>query len=209
MFGMPYMSNPPGRSARSKTVTRCPALFNCAAAEIPAGPEPMTATVLPVRFLRRFGFDPAVFPAVVNDFALDVLDRDGRIVDSQNARAFARRGTDASGEFGKIIRLVQAFERFLPQAAINQIIPFGNQIMNRTTAGHAADELAGVAERNPAIHAARALLLEVGFRQVMMKFLPVGDASNWRTVFRQFAFEILKIRLIVPSVLIWVLTIKF
>ncbi len=50
MFGMPYMSSPPGRSARSKTVTVCPALLSCAAAESPAGPEPMTATFLPVRF---------------------------------------------------------------------------------------------------------------------------------------------------------------
>src|SRR2546430_7032543 len=46
---MPYMSSPPGRSARSKTVTQWPALFNCAAALIPAGPEPTTATFFSVR----------------------------------------------------------------------------------------------------------------------------------------------------------------
>ena len=49
MLGMPYMRSPPGRSARSKTVTVCPALLSCSAQERPAGPEPMTATFLPVR----------------------------------------------------------------------------------------------------------------------------------------------------------------
>ena len=49
MFGMPYMSSPPMRSARSKTVTVWPALLSCAAAARPAGPEPTTATRLPVR----------------------------------------------------------------------------------------------------------------------------------------------------------------
>ena len=37
------------RSARSKTVTRWPARFSCSAAASPAGPEPTTATFLPVR----------------------------------------------------------------------------------------------------------------------------------------------------------------
>ena len=51
MLGMPYMSNPPGRSARSKTVTQWPAVLSCAAAARPAGPEPITATFFPVRIL--------------------------------------------------------------------------------------------------------------------------------------------------------------
>ena len=51
MLGMPYINSPPGLSARSNTVTLCPARFNCAAALNPAGPEPMTATFFPVRVL--------------------------------------------------------------------------------------------------------------------------------------------------------------
>ena len=47
--GMPYISRPPGRSARSKSVTRCPARLSCCAAASPAGPLPTTATRLPVR----------------------------------------------------------------------------------------------------------------------------------------------------------------
>ena len=37
------------RSSRSNTVTLCPARFSCAAHARPAGPEPTTATFLPVR----------------------------------------------------------------------------------------------------------------------------------------------------------------
>mmetsp|Transcript_72577 Transcript_72577/g.168150 ORF Transcript_72577/g.168150 Transcript_72577/m.168150 type:complete len:227 (-) Transcript_72577:2070-2750(-) len=47
--GIPYMSSPPPRSARSITFTKCPARFNCCATARPAGPEPMTATRRPVR----------------------------------------------------------------------------------------------------------------------------------------------------------------
>ena len=49
MLGMPYMSSPPTRSARSYTVTLCPRLLSRSATDRPAGPEPTTATVLPVR----------------------------------------------------------------------------------------------------------------------------------------------------------------
>ena len=49
ILGMPYMSRPPMRLSRSYTVTLWPDLFSCAAAARPAGPEPTTATVLPLR----------------------------------------------------------------------------------------------------------------------------------------------------------------
>mmetsp|Transcript_5348 Transcript_5348/g.17312 ORF Transcript_5348/g.17312 Transcript_5348/m.17312 type:complete len:337 (-) Transcript_5348:5050-6060(-) len=49
MLGTPYMMRPPTRSARSNTVTRWPALLSWSAQARPAGPEPMTATFLPVR----------------------------------------------------------------------------------------------------------------------------------------------------------------
>ena len=49
MLGMPYISKPPTRSARSKTVTAWPRMLRYSATERPAGPLPMTATLLPVR----------------------------------------------------------------------------------------------------------------------------------------------------------------
>src|SRR2546427_156606 len=54
-WGMPWRSNPPMRSAFSKTVTLWPARASCWAAARPAGPEPTTATVLPVRTTGRTG----------------------------------------------------------------------------------------------------------------------------------------------------------
>src|SRR5256885_16736279 len=56
MFGIPYMSSPPMRSARSKTVTQWPARLSWAAAARPAGPEPTTAARLPVRLLGASGW---------------------------------------------------------------------------------------------------------------------------------------------------------
>ena len=112
--------------------------------------------------------------------AFDVLDRDRRSIDAEHARTFARRGANAAGEFREIIRLVQPFERFFPEAAIDEIVPFRNEIVDRAAGGHAADERAGVAERNSAIHAARALLAQfLSSVHVEMKFVPVLDALRW------------------------------
>ena len=135
----------------------------------------------------RHGGDPAFVPAAVNDGALDAFDGDGRGVDAEHARAFARRGADAAGEFGEIVRLVQPFERLLPQAAIDEVVPFRDEVVDGTAAGHAAEERAGVAEGRAAVHAARALLAQAGLRQVQVKFLPVRNAPGRRTVRRQFA----------------------
>jgi hypothetical protein len=49
MLGMPYISNPPTRSARSYTVTLWPRWFSASATARPDGPLPITATLLPVR----------------------------------------------------------------------------------------------------------------------------------------------------------------
>ena len=46
--GIPYRNKPPDFSSRSKTVTLCPALLSCCAAANPEGPDPITATDLPV-----------------------------------------------------------------------------------------------------------------------------------------------------------------
>mmetsp|Transcript_18873 Transcript_18873/g.47876 ORF Transcript_18873/g.47876 Transcript_18873/m.47876 type:complete len:327 (-) Transcript_18873:5192-6172(-) len=55
MLGTPYIMRPPMRSARSNTVTSWPILFSWSAAARPAGPEPTTATLRPVRTLGGRG----------------------------------------------------------------------------------------------------------------------------------------------------------
>ena len=47
----------------------------------------------------------------------------GGVVDAEHARAFARRRADAAGELREVVRLVQPLERFLPQAAVDEIVP--------------------------------------------------------------------------------------
>ena len=53
-LGIPNLSKPPIYSSFSNTVTSYPRLFSWLAAASPAGPEPMTATFLPLR-LYCFG----------------------------------------------------------------------------------------------------------------------------------------------------------
>src|SRR5262249_41501816 len=122
--------------------------------------------------------------AVVGDGALDVLDRDRRIVHAEHARTFARSRAHAAGEVREVVRLVQPIQRFLPETAINEVVPFRNEVVDRTAARHAADKRTGMAKRNTAIHTARALITEVTFRHMEVKFLPVSDTFLRRTVFR-------------------------
>ena len=55
----------------------------------------------------------------------------GGVVDAEHARAFARRGADAAGELGEVVGAVQALERLAPQAAIHQVVPLRDQIVDR------------------------------------------------------------------------------
>ena len=137
--------------------------------------------------LGRFGQNPALFPAFVNNGALDGLDADRGCVDAKDARALTRSRTDATRELGKIIGLMQTIERFFPQTAIYQVIPFRNQIMNRATRSHPTEKRSRVAKRNPTIHAPRALLAKPGLGHVVMKFIPILNAFHGGTVKRQFA----------------------
>jgi hypothetical protein len=137
--------------------------------------------------LRQFGDDPTRFPPFINDGAFEGLDRDRRSIDAQDARTFARRGTDPAREVGKVIRLMKPFQGLLPETAVNEVIPFRNEIMDRATRCHPADQTAGMTERNAAIHAARGLVAELVLLHVEVEFIPVADAFDSRPVKRQFA----------------------
>src|ERR1043166_8847437 len=117
----------------------------------------------------RLGDDPAHLEALVDDRLLDVLDRDRLVVDAQNARPLARRGTDAPGELGEVVRLVEPLEGVMPLVAVDEVVPFGDQIVDRAARRHAAQKRPRMAERDAAIHAARTLLLESGFGEMVME----------------------------------------
>src|SRR5439155_24566001 len=100
---------------------------------------------------RRFGHDPAFFPSFVDDGALDCFYGYGRGIDAENAGALAWGWANAPRELGEIVGLMQPFERFLPQPAVHKVIPFGDQVTNRTTRSHAIDLSASVTEMNATI----------------------------------------------------------
>src|SRR5580704_7538524 len=72
--------------------------------------------------------DPFFRPGVIDDVLLDQLDRDGVIVDVQDAGFFTRRGTDSAGEFRKIVSRVQPVDSLAPPAAVNEIVPVGYDV---------------------------------------------------------------------------------
>ena len=85
---------------------------------------------------------------------------------------FARRGAEPAGELRKVVRRVQPLDRRLPAIAVDEIVPVGNQIAQRASL---------MAERDAAVHAPRALLLQLvlGIRQI--DFVPVLQALGHRT----------------------------
>ena len=100
---MPYIKSPPMRSSRSKTVTLCPNLLSSSAHAKPAGPEPITAIFLFVRNVRRIRLNPAFCKRSVNYRNFDFLNHYRLFIDAENARRFARRGTNSARKFGEII----------------------------------------------------------------------------------------------------------
>src|SRR6185369_9664460 len=96
-------------------------------------------------YCRNLRFDPAFAKRAVDDRDLDLFDCDGIGVDAEDARAFARRRANPSCELREVVGREQAADRLLPAVAINEIVPVGNNISERT---------ALMTERHTAIHAA-------------------------------------------------------
>ena len=155
------------RSARSKTVTRWPARFSCSAAASPAGPEPTTATFLPVRVDRRRRHHPALVEGAIDDRDLDGLDRHRVVVDPEHARALARRRAQAAGELREVVGGVQAVDRVPPVIAVDEVVPVRDDV---------AERAALVAERDAAVHAPSRLLLQLVAREGEVDLLPVAQA---------------------------------
>src|SRR3984957_9983323 len=98
---------------------------------------------------RRLRFDPAFRVCAVDNRAFDGLDRDRRVLDVQGARRFARRWTHTPGDFWEVVGREQIARGFGPVAAVCEVIPVGDLVVDR-----AADVTIGDA----AIHAARRLI---------------------------------------------------
>ena len=121
--------------------------------------------------------DPAFFPAPIHDLAFDGLDGDRIVLDVQGTGRLARRRAAPAGEFREIVGGMQRVRRRAPLVAIDQIVPVGDQIVDRA---------ALVAEGNAAIHAARRLLAYLRRRQRMDEFAVIVNPR-----FRLFAAAVL------------------
>ena len=119
---------------------------------------------------RRLGHEPALGDRPIGDRHFDLLDGHGIFVDPQHASRFARGGADAAGELREIVRRVQSLQRLVPLIAKHQIVPVRDDVSQRA---------AGVAERHAAVHAPRALqlqLVRVEHLEKLVKVLqPLGD----------------------------------
>src|SRR5260370_34854864 len=136
-----------------------------------AGPGPRDRHFFPGADFGGLGPDPAFEKPALHDIFLDLLDRDRRLVDAEHARRFARRGTNPPGEFREVVGGMQLANRLFPTSVINQIVPIGNQVVERTSR---------LAKRHAAIHAARHLGSKILFGEILIDLEPVIDAlSNW------------------------------
>ena len=179
MLGMPYTSSPPMRSARSKTVTQWPALLSWSAQASPDGPGTDDGDPLAGAHGRRLGVNPAFVEAAFDDGQLDLLDRHRFLVQRQRARAFAWSRANAAGELGEVVGALQALQRLAPQAAVDQAVPFGDQVVDRAAGSHAVQQRAGMAERNAAAHAAGGLRLAAFLRELPDAFPDNPGRARW------------------------------
>ena len=119
--------------------------------------------------IGRLRLHPALLEGAVDDRAFDRLDRHRRVLNVERAGRLAGRRANAAGEFRKVVGREQIARRFPPIAAIGEVVPVGDLIVDRT-----ADVTIGDA----AIHAARRLvarrLLAQGEHELAIVADPVG-----------------------------------
>jgi len=99
--------------------------------------------------------NPALLEGMIDDGALDILDRDRRLRDAQDAGSLARSGTHATSELGEVVGLQQLTQCLLPLTVEDEVVPLGNDVAQRAASG------VGLTEGHTALHAAGSLDLEV------------------------------------------------
>ena len=129
----------------------------------------------------RLRHDPFFSPGVIDDVLLDQLDRDRIVVDAEDAGFFAGRGANSAGELRKIVGRVQPVDRLAPAAAVDEIVPVGDDVPERATL---------VAEGNAAIHAAGTLRAQFVFGHLEIEFAPILQALPDRTPRRSLALDL-------------------
>src|SRR5574337_1095097 len=117
------------------------------------------------------GLDPALAEGAVGDRAFDRLDRDRRLLEVERAGGLARGGADAAGDLREIVGRVEVARGLPPVAAIDEIVPVGDLVVDRA---------AGVTIGDAAVHAARRLPARRLFAQRNDELAVVADAVGGR-----------------------------
>src|SRR5262249_59252966 len=118
-------------------------------------------------------FHPTALEGAIGNRAFDGFDGDGIVLDVERAGGLARCRADAAGDLGEIVGGVEVARSLLPVAAIDEVVPIRDLIVDGTT---------GVAVGNAAIHAACRLFLVLLLGQRAHEFAPMLDALRDRLV---------------------------
>ena len=149
------------------------------------GTGPDNGHGLPGTGRGRHRHHPPFLEAAVDDRHLDVLDGHGRVGDPEHAGALAGRRTDAPGELREVVGLVQPVEGIAPMPAVHEVVPLGNQVVDRAA-------FVRLAERDAAVHAPRTLLRQARHVVVGIDFGEVQYARCRVPVRRGMALELLE-----------------
>ena len=142
----------------------------------PRGARPHDGHALAGRKPRRLRPDPLLAPAVLHDLELEVADGDRGEVDRQGARGLARGGTDPARDLRKVAGGVQQVERLPPVLPVDHVVPVGDPVLHGAAVG--------VAERDPAIHAAHRLAVDPLLGEQLLDLAVVPDPLRHRPVGR-------------------------
>ena len=133
------------------------------------------------QLVRRQRLHEAFVEGLVDDLQLDLLDRHRILVDAQHACRLARRRTQPAGEVGEVVGGVQPFDRVAPTAPAHQVVPFRNQVAQRTPV---------VAEGDTAVHAASRLMAQGLVGEFLVDLVPVTKPQRDRPALRQFPMRV-------------------
>ena len=128
--------------------------------------------------LRHHWNDAAVFPGLINDGNLNVLNRYRGAVKPFDTRRLAWSGAQSTGELWKVVGGLQTAEGLAPFVSPNEVVPVRDEITQRT---------AGMAEGHTTVHAPARLVCNDGqqsvTRSAWVDLFPVLDALfDWTTL---------------------------
>ena len=127
--------------------------------------------------------EPALGVARLHDGVFVLPDSDAAAGDvAAGAGGLTQGRADPARELRETVGGAQAAERQFPLALIDQIVPLGDEVVQRAAGGHAADHHARLAEGDAAVHAACRLGLLLLAGEPDVKFVKVFHALQRRYV---------------------------